>query len=85
MPTLDQAPAITKVRIAIGQVPNGVQVVGQNTYRDGFERVLVVHPTVRETESIHFIDQQVTRPVGESYREKNVAPVARLRRYLDMA
>src|SRR5262245_6377786 len=48
-------------------------MVGQDANGDRFERVMIVDRSIDAPQTIDFLDEQITRPVGEGDREKENA------------
>jgi hypothetical protein len=47
-----------------------MDVIGQDTYRDGFEWAALLYRSVGPPKAFDLLDQEVTRPFRENDREK---------------
>jgi hypothetical protein len=69
-PLFDQAPTSGEVSLALGESPNGVNVIGQYADCDRFERSAPLDCSVDIPQVVNLIYQKTARPFGENDREK---------------
>jgi hypothetical protein len=70
---LDQAPPGGKICITVRQLPNGVNVIGQDTDCDGLEGAALLNGLIAPPEQFDLFDQQAARPFRENNREEENA------------
>jgi hypothetical protein len=68
--SLDQTPAGGKVRVAGGQGPEAMEVVGQNHYGADIERPFRSHRAESRPERVDVFGQQPTAPFQQRHREE---------------
>ena len=66
----DQTPSARIVAVAVGQSPNGVQMIRQDADRNGFKRPALCDVCIDRTQPIDLRDQEIASSVGKRYRKK---------------
>jgi hypothetical protein len=73
--TLDQAPARGEISIAFRKYPDRMDMIGQDTDGDGFERSTFLNEAISLPQAVNLVHKKVARSIRENDRKEECAAV----------